>query len=78
MKSALVAALGLSLKADQDYLAWARQQQSGGCTPTSQSSAYNAAFGASQQADVAKQAFVQVWNPVAARYGIAQESPSDI
>jgi len=78
VKSALVAALGRSLKADQDYLAWARQQQSGGCTPTSQSSAYNAAFGASQQADVAKQAFVQVWNPVAARYGIAPESPGDI
>jgi serine/threonine protein kinase len=78
VKSALVAALGSSLKADQDFLAWARQQQSGGCTPASQSSAYNAAFSASQQADAAKQAFVQVWNPVAARYGIAQESPGDI
>ena len=78
VKSALVAALASSLKADQDYLAWARQQQSGGCTPASQSSAYNAAFSASQQADAAKQAFVQVWNPVAARYGIAQESPRDI
>ena len=71
VKSALVAALGSSLKADQDYLAWAREQMTGGCTPTSQSSAYSAAFSASQQADAAKQAFVQVWNPVAARYGIA-------
>ena len=78
VKSALVAALASSLKADQDFLAWARQQQSGGCTPASQSGAYNAAFSASQQADAAKQAFVQVWNPVAARYGIAQESPLDI
>jgi tRNA A-37 threonylcarbamoyl transferase component Bud32 len=78
VKSALVAALAGSLKADQDFLAWARQQQSGGCTPASQSSAYNAAFSASQQADAAKLAFVQVWNPVAARYGIAQESPRDI
>jgi serine/threonine-protein kinase len=78
VKSALVAALGRSLKADQDYLAWAREQRSGGCTPTSQSSAYSAAFSASQQADAAKQVFVQVWNPVAARYGIAQESPRDI
>ena len=40
--------------------------------------AYNAAFSASQRADAAKQAFVQVWNPVAARYGIAQKSPRDI
>ena len=78
VKSALVAALGRSLKADQDYLAWAREQMTGGCTPTSQSSAYSAAFSASRQADAAKQAFVQVWNPVAARYGIAQESSRDI
>jgi tRNA A-37 threonylcarbamoyl transferase component Bud32 len=78
VKSALVAALGSSLKADQDYLAWAREQMTGGCTPTSQSTAYSAAFSASQQADADKQAFVQVWNPVAARYGIAQESPRDI
>jgi Protein kinase domain len=42
VKSALVAALGSSLKADQDFLAWARQQQSSGCTPATQSSAYNA------------------------------------
>ena len=78
VKSALVAALGSSLKADHDYLAWAREQLSGGCTPTNQSSAYNAAFSASQQADAAKRAFVQVWNPVAARYGIARKSPRDI
>src|SRR5207248_3757154 len=78
VKSKLMAALGSSLTADRDYLSWARQQLTGGCTPTSQSSAYNAAFTASQQADTAKQAFVQVWNPVAARYGIAQKSPRDI
>jgi serine/threonine-protein kinase len=78
VKSALVAALGRSLKADEDYLAWAREQMTSGCTPTSQSSAYRAAFSTSEQADAAKQAFVHVWNPVAARYGIAQQSPRDI
>jgi tRNA A-37 threonylcarbamoyl transferase component Bud32 len=78
VKSKLLAALGSSLTADRDYLSWAREQLTGGCTPTSQSSAYNAAFIASQRADAAKQAFVQVWNPVAARYGIARESPRDI
>jgi serine/threonine-protein kinase len=78
VKSALVAALASSLKADRDYLAWARQQQSSGCTPATQSSAYNAAFSTSQQADAAKQAFVRAWNPVAARYGIAPESPRAI
>jgi serine/threonine protein kinase len=78
VKSKLMAALGSSLTADRDYLSWARQQLTRGCTPTSQSSAYNAAFTASQQADAAKQAFIQAWNPVAARYGIARESPGDI
>ena len=78
VKSKLLAALGSSLTADRDYVSWARQQLKDGCTPSSQSSAYNAAFSASQRADAAKQAFVQVWNPVAARYGIAQKSPRDI
>jgi hypothetical protein len=78
VKSKLLAALGSSLTADRDYLSWARQQLTGGCTPTGQSSTYNAAFDASQRADAAKQAFVQVWNPVAARYGIARESPRDL
>jgi serine/threonine protein kinase len=78
VKSKLLAALGRSLTADRDYLSWARQQLTGGCTPTSQSSTYNAAFNASQRADAVKQAFVEVWNPIAARYGIAQESPRDI
>jgi serine/threonine-protein kinase len=78
VKSKLLAALGSSLTADRDYLSWARQQLTSGCTPTSQSSAYNAAFSASRRADAAKEAFVQVWNPVAARYGIARESPRDI
>jgi serine/threonine-protein kinase len=78
VKSKLMTALGSSLTADRDYLSWARQQLTGGCTPTSQSSAYSAAFNASRRADAAKQAFVQVWNPVAARYGIERESPRDI
>jgi serine/threonine protein kinase len=78
VKSKLMAALGSSLTADRDYLSWARQQLTRGCAPTSQSSAYNAAFTASQRADAAKQAFIQAWNPVAARYGIAGESPGDI
>jgi Protein kinase domain len=78
VKSALTTALSRSLKADQDYLTWARQQKASGCTPSSQSGTYNAAFSDSQRADTAKQAFVQVWNPVAARYGLAQNSPRDI
>jgi hypothetical protein len=78
VKSKLTTALSLSLKADQDYLTWARQQRASGCTPTSQSGTYNAAFSTSQRADAAKEAFVQAWNPVATRFGLAQNSARDI
>jgi hypothetical protein len=78
VKSALITALSRSLKADQDYLTWAREQKASGCIPSSQSPTYNAAFSTSQQADTAKAAFVQVWNPVAARYGLAKSSPRDL
>ena len=75
VKSDLIAALGSSVDADKDYLTWAQQQLNPGCTPTAQSSAYNAAYNASQQADASKEAFIRVWNPVAAKYGIQQKSP---
>ena len=70
VKSDLIAALGLSLAADREYLAWAQQQQVAGCTPAAESSAYGAANRADQQADAAKQEFAQVWDPVAARYDV--------
>ena len=50
VKSDLIAALRDSLDADRDYLTWAQQQLNAGCTPTAQSSAYNAAYNAGQQA----------------------------
>ena len=78
VKSELIGALSSSLKADRDYLTWAQQQKAGGCTPSNQSSAYNAAYGASQQANAAKQSFIQVWNPVAAKYGIKPDSARSI
>ena len=78
MKTDLTAALRNSLDADKDYLAWARRQLKLGCAPAAQSSAYNAAYNADMQANAAKEAFVQVWNPVAAQYGIPQESPDSI
>ena len=78
VKTDLTAALRNSLDADRDYLVWAQQELTLGCVPATQSSAYNAAYNADMQADAAKEAFVQVWNPVAARYGIRQESPGSI
>lgn len=78
VKADLLSALRHSLAADRAYLTWARQQLNSGCTPTSRSSAYQAAQRADGQADTAKAAFVQVWNSVAARYGVPQKSAGDI
>jgi hypothetical protein len=78
VKADLVAALRHSLDADRDYLIWARQQLSLGCRPVAHSSAYQAALNADGQADAAKAAFVRVWNPVAARYGVQPKTTGDI
>ena len=75
VKSDLIAALRNSLDADQDFLTWAQRQLNPGCTPTAQSSAYTAAYNASQRAGAAKKEFIQVWDLVAAQYGIQQKSP---
>jgi serine/threonine-protein kinase len=74
-KSDLVAALRSSLAADRDYLSWA-QRESTGCKPGAQSSAHQAALAEDSQATNAKQAFVAVWNPIAASYGLPPESAS--
>lgn len=73
VKSDLLTALRSSLAADSDYLTWA-QHQSSKCKPGAQTSAYQAALGADSQAATAKKTFVGVWNPVAATYGLPQET----
>jgi hypothetical protein len=73
VKSDLLTALRSSLAADSDYLTWARHQSSK-CKPGAQTSVYQAALGADSQAATAKKTFVGVWNPVAATYGLPQES----
>jgi serine/threonine protein kinase len=78
VKSDLITALRDSLDADRDYLTWAQQQLNAGCTPTAQSGAYNAAYNADQQADASKQAFVQVWDPIAAQDGVQQKPSGSI
>jgi serine/threonine protein kinase len=78
LKSDLITALRDSLNADRDYLTWARQQLTTGCTPGAQSSAYNTAYAADQQANAAKTQFALAWDPVAARYGVSQQSADSI
>ena len=78
VKSDLLTALRDWLNADRDYLTWAQQQLNTGCTPGVQSSAYITAYDADQQANAAKADFALVWDPVAARYGVSQQSPDSI
>lgn len=78
VKTDLVAMFRTSLAADQDYLTWAQQQLTAGCNAPLQSSAYSAANSAAQSAGTAKETFIQLWNPVAAQYGIAPQSSSSI
>jgi serine/threonine protein kinase len=78
VKSDLITALRDSLTADRDYLAWARQQLTAGCTPGAQSSAYLTAYNADQEANAAKAQFALVWDPVAARYDVSQQSAASI
>jgi serine/threonine protein kinase len=79
VRSDLITALRDSLNADRDYLTWAQQQQqSAGCTPGAQSGAYTTAYDADQQANAAKAEFALVWDPIAARYGLSQQSPDSI
>ena len=75
LKSDLLTVLRDSLNADRDYLRWAQQQLDPGCTQGAPSSAFTAA---DQQAGTAKNAFLQVWNPIAARYGLPQKSATSI
>ena len=78
VKSDLIAAMRTSLDADHDYLTWAQQELNLGCAQPEQSTAYGAANSADQAADAAKQVFVQVWNPIAVKYGVPQQSAGSI
>ncbi len=75
LKSDLLTVLRDSLDADRDYLRWAQQQDSAGCTPASPSGTFTAA---DQQAGTAKTAFLRIWNPIAAKYGLPQKSAASI
>jgi hypothetical protein len=57
--------------ADQDFAAWAGDENSDGCTPDdSADPSYQAATGPDNLATTDKQAFVSLWNPIAEVYGL--------
>jgi hypothetical protein len=71
MLAALTSAWQNSIEADQDYLRWAQDEISRGCTANNASDPNaQAATGPDGQATTAKKSFVSGWNPIAARYGL--------
>ncbi|HEY6275204.1 MAG TPA: serine/threonine-protein kinase [Streptosporangiaceae bacterium] len=74
LKADLVQSLLDSLNADNDYLSWA-QAQAASCQPGSQS---GAALAADQQAVRDKTRFIQLWNVIAAQYGLAPATVGSI
>ena len=72
MIQALTSAWQASAQADQDFAQWAQDEATQGCTPNDQSDRnYQAAAGPDNQATADKRAFVNLWNPIATRYGLA-------
>jgi hypothetical protein len=69
MLAALTGAWQNSVKADQDFAQWSRDEVSRGCTKNDQSDpGAQAAVGPDDQATTDKQDFVSMWNPIATKY----------
>ena len=71
MLQALTGAWQASAMADQDLARWAQDELSQGCTHNDQADLnFQAAAGPDSQATTDKKAFVNLWNPMAAKYGL--------
>jgi len=76
VKGLLIAALSDSLQADRAYLAWAQDVVAQGCGTESPNR--QAGDTASAAATVAKQRFVQAWNPVAVQFGLPTRTETEV
>lgn len=72
LRDQLVKALQFSLDADKHFSSWlANVRASGGCNGQApHETEYGAAQASSANASANKRSFVQLWNPVASRYGL--------
>lgn len=72
LKGNLIQAWQASVTADIHFQAWALGVASSGCTPNGVNSGpeWDAASAASSQASASKQAFSDLWAPVATRFGV--------
>lgn len=71
MLQVLTGAWQASVTADRDFAQWAQDELSKGCTQNDQADPnFQAAAAPDAQATTDKKAFVKLWNPIAARYGL--------
>jgi hypothetical protein len=71
MLQALTGAWQASATADQDFARWAQDELSRGCTQNDQADPnFQAAAAPDARATTDKKAFVNLWNPIAAQYGL--------
>jgi hypothetical protein len=71
MLQALTGAWLASATADRDFAQWAQDELSQGCTQNDQADPnFQAATAPDAQATTDKKAFVNLWNPIAAQYGL--------
>jgi hypothetical protein len=79
MLQALSSAWRASITVDQDLARWAQDEASRGCRRNDQADPHlQAANGPDQQATEGKTAFVSMWNPIAAKYGLTQYQTSQL
>ena len=78
LKSQLMTALQVSLQIDNDYLKWAKQQQSSGCAYEFNNAYYNDASAEDNTATGAKQSFLDGWDPIASQYNLEQFTAGQI
>ena len=71
MLQALTRAWLASVTADRDFARWAQDELTQGCTQNDQADPnFQAAAGPDNRATTGKKAFVSLWNPMAAQYGL--------
>jgi hypothetical protein len=79
MLQELTSAWQVSATVDQDLAKWAQDEVSGGCHQNNHSDANYAASNAPDvQATNGKTAFVGMWDPIAAKYGLTRYSTSQL
>jgi hypothetical protein len=79
MIQALSSAWRASITVDQDLARWAQDEVTQGCKQGNQGDPnLQASNGPDQQATAGKTAFVSMWNPIAARYGLTSYQTSQL